>query len=417
MARFFGKHPAAEPQQQKQHGLGLPGFDVQNIKLTPEQEAQLLMRPEAYQVIGEKEIKAAAEILNEYKRGKSNLEQRIINDEEWFKLRHWQVMNRKKDVTNGGNSPAPSSAWLFNAIMNKHADAMDNYPEPVVLPREQSDTESAKILSDVLPVIHEYNQYEKTYSHNWWEKLKHGTGVYGVFWNSLKENGLGDIDIRPLDLLNIFWEPGITDIQSSRNFFICDLVDNDILEQQYPKYKGKFKGSSIKVEEYLHDDDIDISNKSVVVDWYYKTTGTNGRILLHYVKFCGDCLLYATENDPEYRYRGWYDHGLYPVVFDNLFPEKDTPVGFGYVSICKDPQLYIDKMSANILESSLMNTKKRFFVSDSIDVNEQEFLDWNKPIVHVSGPIDENRIQEIMCRPLDGIYLSVMEQKIEEMTL
>ena len=43
-----------------------------------------------------------------------------------------------------------SSAWLFNAILNKHADAMDNYPEPVVLPRERSDEESAKVLSSCL---------------------------------------------------------------------------------------------------------------------------------------------------------------------------------------------------------------------------------------------------------------------------
>ncbi len=47
----------------------------------------------------------------------------------------------------------PSSAWLFNAILNKHADAMDNYPEPVVLPRERSDEESAKTLSSILPVV------------------------------------------------------------------------------------------------------------------------------------------------------------------------------------------------------------------------------------------------------------------------
>jgi len=415
MFTFFGKQPAATEQPLQKNGLGIPGLDLQDVQLTSEQEAQLLLQPENKVVIGQNEIREAAEILQKYKQGKTNLEARIIEDEEWYKLRHWEVLNKNRDATNGGNSPAPSSAWLFNSIVNKHADAMDNYPEPVVLPREESDKDSAKMLSDILPVIHEYNQYESTYSTNWWEKLKHGTGVYGVFWNSRKENGLGDIDIKPLDLLQLFWEPGVTDIQKSRNFFICELVDNDLLEQQYPQFKGKFKGSSIKVEEYLYDDNVDISEKSVVVDWYYKKSSTNGRTLLHYVKFVNDCLLYATENDKDYRYTGWYEHGLYPVVFDTLFPEKGTPVGFGYVSICKDPQLYIDKLSANILESSLMNTKKRFFVSGNTDINEEEFLDWNKPLVHVTGDLGEHRIQEIVCRPLDGIYLSVMEQKIDEM--
>ena len=61
-----------------------------------------------------------------------------------------------------------------------------------------------------------------------------------------------------------------------------------------------------------------------------------------------------------YRERGWYDDGMYPVVFDVLFPEKGTPVGFGYVAVCKDPQLYIDKLFGNILENAMQATKRRY---------------------------------------------------------
>ena len=145
---------------------------------------------------------------------------------------------------------------------------MDNYPEPVVLPRERSDEESAKVLSSVLPVILEYNDYEQTYSDNWWEKLKHGTAAYGVFWNSAKENGLGDVDIREIDLLKLFWEPGVTDIQKSRNLFLAELVDEELLEQQYPEHKGHLGGGAIDIKQYVYDDTVDTSGKSVVVDWY-----------------------------------------------------------------------------------------------------------------------------------------------------
>lgn len=407
--RFF------QNSDNKLKGIELPGVSIDDNMLTKEQEAAVLLRREGYKVIGEKDIIEAVNTLNTYKQGKANLEARLIEDEQWYKLRHWEVLNRGKDRSNNGASPAPTSAWLFNAIINKHADAMDNYPEPVVLPREESDKNSAEILSEVLPVIYDNNNYRGVYSNNWWEKLKHGTGVYGVFWNSKKENGLGDIDIKDLDLTQIFWEPGIKDIQNSRNLFICELVDTDLLEKTYSQCAGKIQGDSIKIEEYIYDDNVDTSDKSVVVDWYYKKAGTNGRTLLHFVKFVGNVLIYASENDPDYRDSGWYEHGLYPVVFDTLFPEKGTPVGFGYVSVCKDPQLYIDKLSANILESSLMNTKKRFFIEDGTDINEEELLDWNKPLVHVTGKLTEDRLREIVCRPLDGIYLSVMQQKIEEM--
>ena len=193
---------------------------------------------------------------------------------------------------------------------------MDNYPEPVVLPRERSDEQSAKTLSQILPVVQEYNHFEQVYSDNWWEKLKHGTAVYGVFWDSRKDNGLGDIEIRNIDLLNLFWEPGITDIQKSRNLFIVDLVDNDLLDSEYPQLRGKQKGKVVDVKEYIYDDTVDTSEKSVVVDWYYKVKTPSGRTALHYIKFVGSTLLYASENDPEYRERGFYDHGMYPVVLD-----------------------------------------------------------------------------------------------------
>ena len=361
--------------------------------------------------IGQREIRKAAETLNKYKQGKANLERRIVEDELWWELRHWEAMGRRR----AKDAPQPSSAWLFNAILNKHADAMDNYPEPVVLPREQSDADSARVLSQVLPVILEQNNFEQTYSDGWWEKLKHGTAAYGVFWDPDKDSGLGDVEVRGIDLLKLFWEPGITDIQKSRNLFLVELMDTDVLERQYPQFAGKLSGETVDVKQYLYDDDVDVSDKSVVVDWYYKVKDPTGRTVLHYAKFVGDSLLFASENDPRYAQRGWYDHGRYPVVLDVMFPEKGTPVGFGYVAICKDPQMYIDRLSGNILENAMMATKRRYFASTSTNINREQFMDWNQPIVDVEGELDDARIREITCRPLDAIYVNVAKMKIDEM--
>lgn len=403
---------------------GIPGIVPEEQDMAPEMAAMLLQRTEQTPTITDRDVERGIDLLTKYKDGKSNLENRIVNDELWWELRHWEGIGQSKakrvdksgkEVTSTPPEPKPSSAWLFNTIQNKHADAMDNYPEPVVLPRERSDEQSAKTLSQILPVVQEYNHFEQVYSDNWWEKLKHGTAVYGIFWDPQKDNGLGDIEIRDIDLLKLFWEPGITDIQKSRNLFIVDLVDNDLLDSEYPQLKGKQKGKVVDVKEYIYDDNVDTSDKSVVVDWYYKVKTPDGRTALHYIKFVGSTLLYASENDPEYRERGFYDHGMYPVVLDVMYPEKGTPIGFGYVAICKDPQLYIDKLSANILENAMMATKKRFFVSDSTAVNEQEFLDWNRPLVHVNGPLDDGRIQEIVTNPLSDIYVTVAQMKIEEM--
>ena len=94
--------------------------------------------------IGEKEISEAMAILEKYKSTKASLDKRIIDNEEWYKLGHWKQYGNR--VMEGKR--APSTGWLFNSIANKHADAMDNYPEPNVLPRAQDDEETARLLSD-----------------------------------------------------------------------------------------------------------------------------------------------------------------------------------------------------------------------------------------------------------------------------
>lgn len=361
--------------------------------------------------IGEAEIAMASQILRDYKNAKATLETRIAEDELWWRLRHNDVTQRKK---NKGECESVS-AWLFNVLTNKHADAMDNFPEASVLPREKNDMEEAKKLSDILPAIMENNNFEEIYSNNWWYKLKHGCSAYGVFWNSEIENGLGDIQIKKIDLLNIFWEPGITDIQKSRNLFIVDLRDIDIIESEYPTLRGKDLGNAIDVKQYIYDDTVDTSGKVLVVDWYYKVRSESGKTLLHYCKFVGDNLLFSSENCEEYAERGWYDHAEYPIVFDTLFPEEGTPVGFGFVAVTKNPQMYIDRLGSVILENAMMASKPRYFSKISAGVNESEFLDWSKPIVHVEGDINEERLRPINVSPLPASSISILKMKIDEL--
>ena len=41
-------------------------------------------------VIGDEQIAEAMQILQEYKRGKASLERRIVDNEQWYRLRHWE---------------------------------------------------------------------------------------------------------------------------------------------------------------------------------------------------------------------------------------------------------------------------------------------------------------------------------------
>ena len=354
-------------------------------------------------IIGVPEIQKAYQTLVKYREGKKALELRVTENEEWFRLRHWECLRREK------NQVEPTSGWLFNALANKHADAMDNIPTPNVLPREEGDKPEAEMLSSILPVVLDQCEFEEVYSCIQDDKLKSGTGIYGVFWDADKLNGLGNISIRCVDVVNLFWEPGIGDIQDSRNVFHVELQDNDLLEQQWPETKGKLGSGTGNLSEYIHDDTIDTSQKTAVIDWYYKKNG-----VLHYCKFVEGVVLFATENQAEYE-KGWYEDGRYPFEFDKLFSLKGSPCGFGYIDVAKSAQEYIDRGNQAILQNMLANARPRHFIRNDGSVKEEEYGDYTKPFVHVEGGLGTDSIMPIPQNPLPGAYQSIISEKVNEL--
>nr|DAL19743.1 MAG TPA_asm: portal protein [Caudoviricetes sp.] len=349
-------------------------------------------------------VKKGEELLQKYMDGKKNLDKRIVENEQWYKMLHWEQIRDKS------NGPQGASAWLFNSLANKHADAMDNYPQPSFLPREEGDKEDAEVLSKIVPVILKQNNFEQVYNDAWHDKLKSGTGVYKVFWDKEKDNGIGDIGIVDVDVLNLFWEPGVKDIQKSPNLFHIELMDREALESSYPDCK--FKGSGdLRQAKYIHDDTIDTTDKCMVVDWYYKKH-EGGRETLQFIKFCEGNLLYATEQE-EGMENGLYAHGRYPYEFDVLFPEKDSPAGFGYVDIMKDAQISIDNMWISFEKNVKWCSEPRYFSKDGNGINMEQFADLKNTIVNYTGDIEN--IRPIQTAPVGGIATNLYQMKIDEL--
>ena len=389
-------------------------------------QMQARMKPK----IGTEEVRRASETLRTYKSGKANLEQKIIANEEFWKLRQWNYM---KD---GEDDFKPATAWLWSCIQSRYSDAMDSFPTCNFLPRQEDDKAEAKKLSAIVPIILEQNRYEDTYSDVVWYTLKHGGSVQGIFWDGSKHNGLGDITVKKIDLINFFWEPGITDIQESQNIFNTELVANNVLEQKYPQCRGRLGKKTVTLAKYLYDDNVDTSDKSVVVDWYYHTY-VNGKKTLQYCKYVNDVVLYATENeingpekvtvDPEtgipitvplgksMAERGLYDHGLYPFVTMSLYPIEGSICGYGLTDIGRDTQIQIDQLNKAVTDNALEGATPRYFVRDDGTINLKEFNDKTKKFVKVEGNIGEENIRPIDHKPLDSIYVNFLEQKIEEL--
>ena len=378
------------------------------------------------QKIGVEQLQEFTKILEEYKAGKAQTEQRILASENWWKLRN-STEEQKDSKAAADEGFKAVSGWLHNVIVSKHADAMKAYPEPNILPREEGDKGEARMLSAIIPCVLEQNHFEATYSDANWQKLKTGTGVYKVVWDKSKLNGLGDITVERVNLLNIYWEPGVTDIQRSRYFFHTELWDKDVLEERYPQLKGKLKGQSFFSTKFLYDDHVKTENKHTVIEVYYHKY-IQGKNTLQYVKYVGDQVLFATENDtqpivdqmtgvmkPPMAITGLYDHGKYPYFFDALYPIEGSPCGYGYVDLCRNPQMEIDILKTAMVKNAMVGATPRYFSRIDGNINEEEFLNTTKPIVHVSGNVDEATIRRIEHNALDGMYVNLLDRSIDEL--
>ena len=395
------------------------------------------------QKIGPEQLQEFTKILEDYKAGKSNTEQRILASENWWKLRN--SIEEQKDTKAAADEGFKSvSGWLHNVIVSKHADAMKAFPEPNILAREKEDKGEARMLSAIVPCVLEQNRFEATYSDGMWQKLKTGTGCYKVVWDKSKLNGLGDIGVGNVNLLNVYWEPGVTDIQRSRYFFHTELWDKDVLEERYPQLKDKLKGQSFVSTKFLYDDHVKTENKHTVIEVYYHKY-IQGKNTLQYCRYVGDQVIFATENEtqrpikpvidemtglpmidqmsgmpimteePSMAERGLYDHGKYPYFFDALYPIAGSPCGYGYVDLCRNPQLEIDMLKTAMVKNAMVGAVPRYFSRIDGNINEEEFLDTTKSIVHVNGPVDEATLRRIEHNPLDGMYVNLLDRDVDEL--
>lgn len=400
-------------------------------------------------------IAKANEKLTMYRNQNATEHERIVECD-----RFWKRTQRLLEDTNGTskNKSKTKSAWLFNSIANKHADMMDNYPEPNILPREEGDKETASVLSKVLPVVLEQNNFEDAFSRAGWDKIVTGYSIYGVFWNPLKLNGLGDVEIKVIDPLKLYFDTCVEDIQQSQNVFYAEEVENEIILEAYPQLEGRLNTTKGDVSNKAYDETSKTQEqeKSAIVDWYYKKV-TNGKTLLHYCKYIGDEVVYSSEDEEkknkreiekrnkekqaqyetilsiaieskqdtsmmetpdleEYVEKGFYHDGKYPFVIDVLYPHRGKNIGFGYVDIMKDPQERVDKINDAITDNAFKRGKQRWFLSNSLGANPIELADWDKEFVKIESGADlQSKLVPLTIPPVGSDVVAARDAFIEEL--
>lgn len=374
-------------------------------------------------------VSEVLQILREYKDGKTSVDMKATENQEWWRLRHWNVIQGKTEA--GKAKVDVGSAWAVNSILNKHADLMDSFPKANVLAREADDEEEAQILSKILPAIEEHTDAEQVYNTAGYDFLIDGTAITAVLWDPMAHDGMGDIKKTNVDIHNVFWQPGIEDIQQSKYFFDVSVADVNDVKLQYPEIADKIGGGKQGfITEYIHDDNINHQNDIEIINCYYKKLEMRPvlinidpqtvaqhlvpREILHMAIIIGDQCVFCSEDSPEYQ-DGFYKHGKYPYVFRKCFPVKDSPCGFSYLDIMKYPQRDIDKLDQAIIKNTMMKAKPRWWVKKNADINKEAFADWDEEIVEVGSGDLGSAVQQMDVDTIPSIVETHLEAKIDEL--
>ena len=153
----------------------------------------------------------------------------------------------------------------------------------------------------------------------------------------------------------------------------------------------------------------------MITDAYYKKLEKGGRRILHFARFSGSRVLFSSEDEGKQFQNGFYAHGEYPFIFDLLNPVPGELTGLGLVDVAKDMQAYIDRLDEAINRKCLICAQDRYFFSENSGVNEDEFLDVSRPLVHVRGSLDETRAAPLNVAQLPNYIVEHRNNKIAEL--
>ena len=343
-------------------------------------------------------IAKAAEAYSRYKGEMSGFREKVRENDKWYKC------NYGRSVKPGTNEPGPATAFIANAIFNRYADFIDNYPVANIVERSPECSETAKKLRDIIPVLLDMADFREKYKRNCYNKMKNGAGIYGVFYNESEEQ----IEITVVDILDFFCDIRVSNIQDSQFVFVRNAVDNELLRERYPKFSALFQGGcTIEGRERTYRCD----DRTEVIDCYYKKS--DGRV--HMMKLVNEStVIDATEDIPGYE-SGLYAHGMYPFVIDNMYPDDDNIMGFSLIDITRNPQMYIDKLDAAILKNSMLASHPRWLVKDTGGINKKEFSDMTKEVISSATDVDEKNIKMFQVSSLPVFVREHREKKIEEL--
>ncbi|MEK5065898.1 portal protein [Cytobacillus sp. FSL R5-0596] len=298
---------------------------------------------------------------------KSAEEKAWQRQEDFYKGKQW----KSKPAYEGQVQPVTNIC--FSIVESIIPQLTDNRPQIVCLPTEPGDEKKAEILTNIIEYIWDVRDMDYKLIMNERTRIKHGMGIYKVFWNPELLKGLGDIDIINVPLDQFFISPRAKSVQDSDYVIYASQKSTEYIKKRY----GKDVQTDTKYDDIAVFDETDDSpkrdNKVLLIEYWTKE---NGKIRL--ITIAGDTLL---RDEP-----GFYEHGRYPFVAIPAFPVEKKFWAMGVLAQIISPQMIVNLLDQQILDNARLGGNGTILNGAGSGLNKRTMTNMPYKILDVTDP-------------------------------
>lgn len=322
------------------------------------------------------------------------------SNESFWQAQHWKGIRK-----NETGEPQPVTPVIFSTLENMLADIMDNYPSPIILGEDREDSDVATRLGKYIEYVLKRRGYKRIYRDKCREMLKKGMSVQEIYWDTELYGGLGDVNIKNVEIDSFLWDDSVSDLQLGKACFKYYFYPKKWFEERYPQAVPHFKAESYVREGKRNPHEAEY----MLIEYWYKTYDkTENRECVHMARLAGHTLLEASEKEFP---GGLYAHGKYPFIVERLYPIGGKITGLSVIDIFKNLQIYADKLDQIIVKNALMSGKVKMLVNRGAEVDEQALCDWNTEVVRADR-IDDGSVRWFQPAPLNPAVMSHYHAKL-----
>ena len=311
--------------------------------------------------------------------------------------RFYNVQN--KDHLKGVDATKDPSTVIHSTVESLVADCNDSFPEPYILPQEKNDRLFAEQLSAITRHVLDKREYDITFTQKNRRLCIDGLAIQEVYWDKSLYNGLGDVNIRPVNAVNFYWDTHTDDIQEGRSVIKVAYHPKEWYASRYGKdvFEHMVEGRDPvgeEIHEYVkklglaaYDDTKDV----MLMEYWFKECDEDNPDIkrVHVLKIAGGRIL---EDSRKKLPEGMYDDGMYPFIAEPQFQVQGHAHGLSVVDIFKRRVITLDRLNQYIIDGAGRMSKSRHFVEKDAEVDMEALRNEEEEIIFCKG-ISTNFIQ------------------------